>query len=644
MQWSVATAPPTHFATIKPLAGATDAEFSKAASKFLRHLRKRTGGGLEYLLVNEWSARGVRHAHVLLRAVDGLPRRVVREAVSVAGVHASVEPVRNVVGAVRYVFKDGRNLKPKATVTPASFRGKVFVASRGFLVKSRRKIWSEIQAARNVRNIMTTDEQVESDATAPRTRFRTLSGLVRSSPDTIKELRLDTLIPATVNDKVYKPVSPSDPATLSLTDNIRKQGLLEPIVITLDNVILSGHRRRVACKLAGLTHVKVRRHPIRSTDAGFLDLLVSFNDQRVKTVDETIRECVVTADKTSAHANLLAHRKAQADRVHGRAEDAGLQLVATKAARKRALVSSAKQPMLDAAVRVLDDNRDYWPLTLRQVHYRLLNNPPLRNADKPNSRYANNEKCYKDLSDLLSRARIAGAVPWQAIHDPTRPQDSWEMWTSPGPYLREQLDGFLRNYRRNLLQSQPAYFEVIGEKMTVGTVIERATSNFYMPSTIGRGYSSVDARYQLARRFKRSGKEQMVLLFLGDFDPEGENIPESFASSMRDEFGVKNITAVKVTLTSEQVRNLNLLPVMTAKKTSSRAAGFVAEHGNAVYELEAIEPAGLERILCNAIESMLDMNLFRGEQAREVEDAAVLDEYRQRAAVALGGVVRTTPD
>jgi len=471
------------------------------------------------------------------------------------------------------------------------------------------------------------------------------SGLVRPSvSEAIELVSLEVLIPARVNDEVYKPVDPSDPQVRELAKLIGEQGLLEPIVVTQDNVILSGHRRRVACQLAGLKTVKVRRHPIYSHDPKFLDLLVSFNAQRVKSVDEQIRESVVTADKAAAYANLIILRKTLADRVHGRAEDAGLQLVATKTARKRAVISSAKHPMLKAVQQVLEANRDYWPLTLRQIHYRLLNDPPLRNANDTDSRYANNQKCYKDLSDLLSRARLAGDVPWIAMHDPTRPQESWAAWPNPAPYLREQLDDFLGSYRRNLLQSQSAYFEVIGEKMTVGTVIERATSRFYMPYSIGRGYSSVDTRYRLARRFWASGKERMVLLFLGDFDPEGENIPEAFASSLRDEFGVDTITPVKVTLTAEQVRNLNLPPVMTAKKSSSRAAGFIAEHGNVVYELEAIEPAELERILCDAIESVLDMDLFRREQELEVSDATTLEECRTRAVAALGPVIRTSPN
>jgi hypothetical protein len=37
----------------------------------------------------------------------------------------------------------------------------------------------------------------------------------------------------------------------------------------------------------------------------------------------------------------------------------------------------------------------YWPLTVRQVHYLLLNDPPLRHDKKPGSVYVNDKASYK---------------------------------------------------------------------------------------------------------------------------------------------------------------------------------------------------------------------------------------------------------
>ena len=39
---------------------------------------------------------------------------------------------------------------------------------------------------------------------------------------------------------------------------------------------------------------------------------------------------------------------------------------------RRWKLSRAKDPLLNAILRILEDQRDYWPLTVRQIHYRLL--------------------------------------------------------------------------------------------------------------------------------------------------------------------------------------------------------------------------------------------------------------------------------
>src|SRR5579871_1789829 len=108
------------------------------------------------------------------------------------------------------------------------------------------------------------------------------------------------------------------------------------------------------------------------------------------------------------------------------------------------------------------------------------------------------------------------------------------------------------------MQSQPNHVEIVGEKNTIEGVIRPIAMDYTIPYTIGRGYSSLPPRYAMAQRFKQSGKEQLVLLVLSDFDPEGEDIAESFARSMRDDFGIKRIVPIKVALTSEQVQEMPL--------------------------------------------------------------------------------------
>ena len=125
----------------------------------------------------------------------------------------------------------------------------------------------------------------------------------------------------------------------------------------------------------------------------------------------------------------------------------------------------------------------------------------------------------------------------------------------------------------------------------------------------------------------------MLILFVSDFDPEGDDVAHSFARSIRDDFGVKSVEAVKVALTSEQVAERNLIPLAKAKAGSSRRKKFVERHGSEnVFELEALAPDDLQGIIRTAIESAFDMTRYRSELAAEEKDAACLEAIRRTMA------------
>jgi hypothetical protein len=444
--------------------------------------------------------------------------------------------------------------------------------------------------------------------------------------------RLDAIRPSPDNDRLYRPVSADDPEIQALAQSILDHGLREPLVITLDGFILSGHRRHLASVLAGLTEVPCRIEKIRSTDEEFLPLLREFNRQRVKSIDEVVREEIVSTNPDEAHRILVEHRKRQS-----RVEAKTIEIVGTK---HRARISKAKHPMLDAILAILNERGEFWPLTERQIHYALLSDPPLVHAKKPTSTYQNTITCYKATCDLVTRARLEGLIPFEAIEDPTRPVHVWSFHRDPTAFVRREMDQFLKGYYRDLQQSQPNQIEIVGEKNTIDGIIRPIAAEYCIPMTIGRGYCSIPPRHAMAERFLKSGKEKLVLLALGDFDPEGEDIAHSFARSMRDDFGVRKVEAVKVALTAIQVRELNLPPIIKAKETSSRYGDFVERHGDDVFELEAVPPDQLQDILRKAIDSVLDVKVFNAEIDAEKRDAARLDGIRRAFSANLDAVLR----
>ena len=119
----------------------------------------------------------------------------------------------------------------------------------------------------------------------------------------------------------------------------------------------------------------------------------------------------------------------------------------------RSKTSKAKRPFLDAILDVLRDRENFWPLTVRQVHYALLNRPPLIHAGKPGSTYRNDRTSYKAVLNLAVNARLDKSVPWSALHDPTRDVQTWAVHANVQPFIKEQLDDFLKDYWRNLQAS-----------------------------------------------------------------------------------------------------------------------------------------------------------------------------------------------
>jgi hypothetical protein len=293
--------------------------------------------------------------------------------------------------------------------------------------------------------------------------------------------------------------------------------------------------------------------------------------------------------------------------------------------------------MLDAIQRVLQERRNFWPMSDRTIHYALLNIKPLRHARKPDSVYVNTLKCYKDCCDLLTRARLCGLVPMEAISDETRPVTTWQTNVTAGEFIRGELDDFAKNYWRDLLQSQPNHVEILVEKNTVEPIVSKIAARYTIPMTSGRGFCSIPPRQQMLQRYRKSGKQRMVLIVVSDFDPEGESICESFARSMRDDFEC-DISAVKAALTYQQTQELQLPPALQAKETSSRYAGFVKQYGDDVYELEALPPEKLQELVDEAVRSVIDVDLFNGELKKERSDSQWLDVTRRRLIAAMSEI------
>jgi hypothetical protein len=438
--------------------------------------------------------------------------------------------------------------------------------------------------------------------------------------------RTRKIYPSPENDIIYKPVDVTDERFISLVESVKLHGILEPIVITVDGDIVSGHRRHRAAQIAGLESVpvKVLRHVRRSNKDLFVSWLVRYNEcQREKTTAESLRELVVTSDNGQAYEELVQLR---AKRTAVRTDTIEL-----NHERVRSEISAARAQMVEAIKTVMAERSEFLPCSVRSLHYALCGREFLIHARKPKSLYGNNLRSYAALCDLMTRMRLEGEISMESIIDETRAVDVWNKYPGTQQYLKRYLTTFGEGYWRDLQQGQTTHVELVVEKLSAQPVLRPIAARYTIPMTISRGYCSLPPRAAIAERFRLSGRNNLVLVVASDFDADGESIGESLVRSLRDDFYLGDrISAVKAGITYEQSRTLDLPTALPAKETSSRYADFVGKYGDACYELEAVHPSVLQDLVEEAITSVIDVDEFNRQLDQEKDDAARLKAIKPR--------------
>jgi hypothetical protein len=115
-----------------------------------------------------------------------------------------------------------------------------------------------------------------------------------------------------------------------------------------------------------------------------------------------------------------------------------------------------------------------------------------------------------------------------------------------------------------------------------------------------------------------------VLFYLGDHDPSGEDMVRDIGDRM-EVFGVEGLEVRKLALTMDQVRQYNP-PPNPAKLTDPRAQGYIAEHGDSSWEVDALDPDTLSALIRGAFAGVIDQEKMDEVIAQEETDKIALRE------------------
>jgi len=148
-----------------------------------------------------------------------------------------------------------------------------------------------------------------------------------------------------------------------------------------------------------------------------------------------------------------------------------------------------------------------YDLSLRQLYYQLVSRNIVENT----------ERSYKNVGNLVSDARMAGRIDWDVIKDRGRETVENPHWSSPADILHTAATQF----RVDRWANQPCYMEVMVEKQALEGVLIPVCSEWDVPFTANKGYSSSSAMYEASKRFLKAAEQEkeLYVLYLGDHDP-----------------------------------------------------------------------------------------------------------------------------
>lgn len=253
-------------------------------------------------------------------------------------------------------------------------------------------------------------------------------------------------------------------------------------------------------------------------------------------------------------------------------------------------------------------------LTLRALHYQLVSRG-----------MTNTTQHYKRVVEGMIQARWDGVVDFDAFSDHDREvlgsteyeETDLETEIDRGS---QQVKAWMQNFHKNRWENQPIYPEVWIEKKALQGVFQTPCRNLDVALAPCKGYPSLTFLYEASRRFERvleDWDKKIVILYFGDYDASGEDIPRSIQENFI-KFGV-NVEVRRIALNERMVIEMNLPPAPT-KSTDSRAAAW---DGLGQVELDAVNIETLRKMCTEAIESVFNEDLYEELMDTETEEKEI---------------------
>jgi len=247
-------------------------------------------------------------------------------------------------------------------------------------------------------------------------------------------------------------------------------------------------------------------------------------------------------------------------------------------------------------------------LTIRGLHYRLVS-----------VGMTNDIQHYKRVVDAMISARWEGLIDFDTFSDHDRfmiGQTEYECISLDDKIeqAKEQVGAWMTNYSRNKWENQYYYPEILIEKKALQGVFQSVCESWDVTLGACKGYPSLTFLYDIANRLIRATNEgyQPIILYFGDYDPSGEDIPRSIKENII-RHGCFSIEVRRIALMKDQVIDMKLPPA-PVKAGDTRSNNW---NGLGQVELDAVEPKILQELCTNSIKEIFNEDTEKELQVQE---------------------------